>query len=68
LFQYCAATVLGMGPGLLATSVFGAQISAALEDFSTVNYWIVGAAVLLLAVAAWVAARWLKRNTPHPRA
>ena len=58
--QYSAATLLGMAPGLLATSVFGHQLAAALEDFSRVNYWAIGAAILVLAALAWGAARWLR--------
>jgi uncharacterized membrane protein YdjX (TVP38/TMEM64 family) len=60
--HYSAATLLGMAPGLLATSVFGTQLAAALEDFSRVNYWALGAAVLVLAGFAWGAARWLRRQ------
>ena len=60
VIEYSAATLLGMAPGLLATSVFGHQLAAALEDFSRVNYWAIGVALLVLAAFAWGAARWLK--------
>jgi phospholipase D1/2 len=35
LWHYTLGTFLGMLPGVLATSIFGTQITAALEDFST---------------------------------
>lgn len=60
--QYSAATLLGMAPGLLATSVFGVQISAALEDLAGVNYWALGAALAVLAGFTWAALRWLRRH------
>jgi phospholipase D1/2 len=66
LFYYVAATLLGMAPGLLATSVFGAEISSALENRSAINYWTIGAAVLALAAATWFAARWLKGKVLAP--
>jgi uncharacterized membrane protein YdjX (TVP38/TMEM64 family) len=62
VFHYSAATVLGMAPGLLATSVFGREISAAVEGRSGINYWAIGAAVLALGAVTWVAARWLKQK------
>ena len=67
LFYYVAATLLGMAPGLLATSVFGAQISSALENRAGVNYWMIGAALLALAGATWFAARWLKSKVVTER-
>ncbi|HUQ77072.1 MAG TPA: VTT domain-containing protein [Burkholderiales bacterium] len=61
--SYSAATFLGMAPGLLATSVFGTQIAAAMEDLSSLNYWAIGAAVLVLAIMTWLAMRWLRKNS-----
>ena len=63
VFEYSAATVLGMAPGLLATSVFGSEISSALEGHSDLNYGVLAAAVVVLAVVALLAARWLKNKT-----
>lgn len=59
LWPYAFGTFLGMLPGVLATSVFGRQISAALEDPSTVNWLIVGGVLLALVVLTLVVRRWL---------
>ncbi len=64
VFHYTAGTFLGMVPGVLASSVFGAQISAALEDLSQVNWWLVGAAALALVALTWAVGRWFARKFP----
>jgi hypothetical protein len=38
--------------------VFGDQLQAALRDPSTINYWLVGAVLLLFAVAILLFRRW----------
>ena len=63
VFHYSAATVLGMAPGLLATSVFGSEISSALQGRSDISYIAIGVAIVALAAVTWFAARWLKRQT-----
>jgi hypothetical protein len=45
---------------MLAWTVFGDQISAALEDASKVGYGLVGAALLLLAAFIYLSRRWLR--------
>lgn len=62
VLHYSAATLLGMAPGLLATSVFGSEISSALEGGSEFGYGKIAVAVLALAIATWLAARWLKHK------
>jgi uncharacterized membrane protein YdjX (TVP38/TMEM64 family) len=62
--HYTAGTFLGMVPGVAAESVFGAQISAALEDLSQVNWWLLGAAALVLAAFTWAVARWFAAKYP----
>jgi phospholipase D1/2 len=47
-----------MLPGVLATSVFGAQLSAALEDPSTINWWIVAAVIVAMIALTWFVRRW----------
>ena len=62
LWHFMLGTVLGMAPGLLATTVFGVQMMAALEDASKINWWIVGAVVLAFVAMTWFVKRWLARK------
>jgi len=58
LWHYMAGTFIGMVPGVLATSVFGDQITRALEDPSTINWWLVGAVLTALALLMYAVRRW----------
>jgi uncharacterized membrane protein YdjX (TVP38/TMEM64 family) len=51
-------TLIGMTPGVLATSVFGNQLTRAMEDPSTINWWVVAAVVLAFGVLIWLVRRW----------
>ncbi len=62
LWHYMLGTFLGMLPGVLATTVFGGQIAAALEDPSAVSYALLGALIVLAALFAWTARRWYLRT------
>ena len=62
VFDYMAGTFLGMLPGVLATSVFGQQISNALEDPSTINWWLVAAVLIAFVVMTWLVKRWFSRQ------
>ena len=62
LWHYMLGTFLGMLPGVLATSVFGAQLTAALEDLSTVNWWIVGALVAAFGLFTYFVRRWFSHS------
>lgn len=66
LWHYMLGTFLGMLPGVLATTVFGGQIAAALEDPSTVSYALVGAVLVLLVVFTWAVRRWFLRTQNEP--
>jgi phospholipase D1/2 len=59
LWPYTLGTFVGMLPGVLATSVFGHQLGAALEDPSTINWWIVGGVLLALAALTYGVHRWI---------
>jgi phospholipase D1/2 len=62
LWHYMLGTFIGMVPGVLATSVFGDQLTRALEDPSTINWWLVAAVLIALAALTWWVRRWfLKR-------
>jgi phospholipase D1/2 len=64
VWHYTAGTFLGMLPGVAAETVFGTQITAALEDLSEVNWWLIGAAALALAAVTWAVGRWFARKFP----
>jgi phospholipase D1/2 len=59
LWHYTLGTFAGMFPGVLATTVFGKEIAAALDDTSRINYWIVAGAVLFFVVTTYLVRRWL---------
>src|SRR5688500_6845544 len=58
VWDYTLGTFLGMLPGVLATSVFGSQISAALEDPASINWWIVAAVIVAIIALIWFVRRW----------
>jgi phospholipase D1/2 len=62
LWHYMAGTFIGMTPGVLATSVFGDQLTRALEDPSAINWWLVAAVLVALVALTWLARRWFARR------
>jgi phospholipase D1/2 len=62
-WQFALGNLLGMLPVLAAWTVFGHQISAAMEDFSSVSWWMIGAVVAVLAVITFFARRWYASQT-----
>jgi uncharacterized membrane protein YdjX (TVP38/TMEM64 family) len=58
LWHYMAGTFIGMTPGVLATSVFGNQLARALEDPSTINWWLVAAVLAAFVLMTWLVRRW----------
>lgn len=60
--DYALGTLLGMAPGVLATTVFGDQIATALEDPSKINYWVVGAVVIAFVAMTYFVKRWFSRQ------
>jgi phospholipase D1/2 len=62
LWHYTLGTFLGMLPGVLATSVFGGQIAAALEDPSQINWWILAGVVLAFVVFTYLVRRWFSKE------
>jgi phospholipase D1/2 len=61
-WQYALGSLLGMAPGLLAASVFANELRAALEDPSSISWWLIGAAVLVFAGFVWGVRRWFARR------
>jgi len=60
--DYALGTLLGMAPGVLASTVFGDQIATALEDPSKMNYWVIGAAVVGFVALTYFVKRWFSRQ------
>lgn len=61
-WQYGLGTFLGMLPGVAATSVFGSEIQAFLDDPDVAAWWIAAAAVVALGVFTYFARRWIARQ------
>ena len=62
LWQFMLGTFLALLPGMVAWSVFGDQLAHAMDESGKVNYWLVGAAVVLLAGFTFLARRWLAKR------
>ena len=62
VWKFALGTFLALVPGMLAWTVFGDQISTALEDSSKVSYGLVIGALVLLVVFTLLARRWLGRR------
>src|SRR6185436_11421813 len=59
--HFVVGTILGMLPGLLATTVLGDQLTAAISEPTRANFWIAAITVLALATIAFGSQRWLRR-------
>jgi len=57
-WQYALGSLLGMAPGLVAAFFFAGELRAWLEDPSTINWWIVGAAAIAFVAFGWWVRRW----------
>ena len=60
LWKFVLGTLIALLPGILAWTVFGEQITTALEDSSKVSYWMIGAALVLLGAFIYLSRRWLR--------
>ena len=63
--HYLVGTVLGMLPGMLATTVLGDQLTEAISEPTRVNLWIGAVALLALATMAFAGQRWLRSHRPQ---
>lgn len=68
LWHVALGTAIGLLPGTLTTTVFGDAIETAVTGAGEVNWWLVGAAVTLLAGGAWGVKRWFTRMERRMRA
>jgi len=62
LHHYLIGTVLGMLPGMLATTVLGDQLAEAISEPTRANLWIGAVALLALATMAIAGQRWLRAH------
>ena len=62
LWEFMLGTFLALLPGVLAWTVFGDQITNALEDASNVSYWLLGGAAVLLVLFIFLTRWWLRRR------
>lgn len=63
-WQFLLGAMLGMLPGILATTLFAGQLAKVLDEAEDVNWWIVAGvivafAALILAVRTWIHRRIL---------
>ncbi len=67
LWQFMLGTAIGMLPGLLAATVFGDQLEAALRDPTQVNYWVVAGVAIIFIVGTLAVRSWLKKQIRKKR-
>jgi phospholipase D1/2 len=63
VWQYHVGTFAGMAPGVLVTTVFGRQITTALEDPAQINWWLVGGAVVAFMAFSLLVGRWFTKHS-----
>ena len=61
-WQYVAGSILGMLPGLLAATVFAGELRAALEDPSSISWWLIAAALVVFVAFVWAVRRWFAKR------
>jgi uncharacterized membrane protein YdjX (TVP38/TMEM64 family) len=61
LWQYLLGNALGMAPGTLASTVFADQVAGALEDPSSMNFWLIGGVAVAFVVLMVIVRRWFAR-------
>jgi uncharacterized membrane protein YdjX (TVP38/TMEM64 family) len=61
LWHLALGTLIGMLPGTLAATVFGAELEAALSGAGPINWWLVGGVAALLGGGTWWVKRWFGR-------
>jgi len=62
LGKFMLGTFLALLPGMVAWTVFGDQLANAMQESGKVNYWLIGAAVVLLIGFTFFARRWLAKR------
>jgi phospholipase D1/2 len=62
VWEYALGSVLSLIPAIIATAVFGNQVSAALDDAAQVSWWAIGAAAIGLAIFIYFGRRWAAKQ------
>jgi uncharacterized membrane protein YdjX (TVP38/TMEM64 family) len=63
--DFTLGTALGMAPGILAITVFEAQLEDAIRNPGIATLLTVAGLVLVIAIAAALARRWLTKEGGH---
>jgi phospholipase D1/2 len=61
-WQYAVGSLLGMAPGLLAATVFAGELRAALEDPSSISWWVIALVIVVFAAFIWGVRRWFAKR------
>jgi uncharacterized membrane protein YdjX (TVP38/TMEM64 family) len=61
-WKFLLGTALALVPGILAWTVFGDQLINAMDQEGKVNYWLIGAALILLVGFTFAARKWLAKH------
>ena len=67
VLPFALGTLLGMLPGTLATTIFGDQFEALIDDPSRLNYGLIALAILVVVIASFSVRRWLAAQDGAPR-
>jgi phospholipase D1/2 len=62
VWEYALGSVLSLIPAIIATAVFGNQVSAALDDAAQVSWLAIGAAAIGLAIFIYFGRRWAAKQ------
>jgi phospholipase D1/2 len=61
-WHYTLGSLLGIAPALAAWTVFGDQLTRALEDPSKISWWLVALALVMLAVLTYFVRQWFAKQ------
>lgn len=62
VWHYALGSLLGIAPALAAWSVFGDQVTRALEDPSKISWWLIALAIIVLAVLTYFVRQWFAKQ------
>ena len=69
LWQFLLGTLLGMIPGVLATTLFADQLTRVFDDAEKINWWIVAGVIVAFVAMILLVRAWIRRRIlPSPSA